>query len=713
MEQRAAAREHLLLSGQARALELLARGRPLEDVLAELTRAIEEQAPGRRCSVLLVEGQPRRLRPAAAPSLPDSYRRALDGIEVDPAAGPCAAAAHSGRRVVVEDLAGDTPWSAYGAVARRHDLRACCSQPIVSDRGEVLGTFAMLYNEPGRPDADDLRRLETAARLAGVAIEHRRHEEALERSQRDHAKLVDSIDGIVWEADPTTFRFHFVSQQAERLLGYPVRRWLDEADFWAAHLHDEDRERAVEYCRRCSAAAVDHQLEYRMIAADGRSVWLHDAVTVVAENGQPARLRGVMVDVSRLKRFEDALRVVVRGTSAVTGGTFFRSLARHLAGEMQVRYALVAEALDPPRPTRCRALAFWTGDGFSDEFVYALAGTPCEKANAGEPSFFPDRLPQRFPEARIVVDLGAESYLGMPFYDPAGRLLGHLAVLDVAPMPDDPDRLSIFSIFALRAAAELERKRAEESARQAHERLLEHQRQEQQRVEAEVARLQDELVRKTRLATIGQVAASIAHDLRNPLSAIRNAAFYLRRRVPADEVKWAEHLGIIGEEVEEADRIITNLLEMGRARRPVGQRFDLEPSLRRVLAQASRSVTLRYRCEPEPFWICADPDMWRQVLANLVTNAVQAMDGGGAIEVEAQREPGFDVILLRDSGPGVPAAARSRLFEPLFTTKAKGTGLGLAICRQIVERHGGTIVLDETERPGAAFRIRLPRGEEG
>src|SRR5262249_43633107 len=105
-----------------------------------------------------------------------------------------------------------------------------------------------------------------------------------------------------------TFVFSFVSEQAERILGYPTERWLNEPTFWRGHLHSEDRDWAVQFCSDATAQKRNHDFEYRMIAADGRTVWMRDLVTVVVENGRASRLRGVMVDITRRKQNEDALR---------------------------------------------------------------------------------------------------------------------------------------------------------------------------------------------------------------------------------------------------------------------------------------------------------------------------------------------------------------------------------------------------------------------
>lgn len=137
--------------------------------------------------------------------------------------------------------------------------------------------------------------------------ERKRTEQALTASQQRLRDMVNTTNGIVWEADARTFDFTFISQQAERLLGFPVADWL-QPGFWLAHLHPDDLNWAPEYCMSCTRRLAPHDFEYRFIARDGRTVWLHDLVTVVAENGSPRWLRGIMVDVTSRRLAEDRLR---------------------------------------------------------------------------------------------------------------------------------------------------------------------------------------------------------------------------------------------------------------------------------------------------------------------------------------------------------------------------------------------------------------------
>ena len=249
--------------------------------------------------------------------------------------------------------------------------------------------------------------------------------------------------------------------------------------------------------------------------------------------------------------------------------------------------------------------------------------------------------------------------------------------------------------------------------KRAREDLLERQMRENEKVQAELEKAKHELVRQTRLAAIGQIAASIAHELRNPLGSITNAVFFLSRREPQLDPKWREHLAIIAQEAHRSDQIIGNLLEMSRPKIAARESIDFGALLRETFERlrGDARTDLETSLDPDPFFVWADGGQMRQVLFNLFTNAVQAMGGEGRIHVGGRRDGDSDVLMFRDDGPGIPADNRESVFEPLFTTKSKGTGLGLSICRQILDGHGGSIRVVNAGR-GAAFEIRLPRAPD-
>lgn len=161
-------------------------------------------------------------------------------------------------------------------------------------------------------------------------------------------------------------------------------------------------------------------------------------------------------DVSQ-GRAEELLRAIIQGTASVTGTQFFRSLVKHLAEGLHVRFAFVAECLPN---LRARSLAFFQDNNFASDFEYDLPGTPCMEVAKGRVCHVPDRLPEAFPDDKGMIDLGIISYLGVPLRGSDGRVIGHLVTFDDKPMPADSLALSVLETFAARAAVELERERA-------------------------------------------------------------------------------------------------------------------------------------------------------------------------------------------------------------------------------------------------------------
>ena len=177
-----------LLETQSHFMDLLYAGAPLDALLESLVRAIESLSVGMLGSVLLVSQDGRRLTHGAAPSLPRSYSAAIDGLPIGPATGSCGTAAHSGKMVIVEDIATDPVWRDYRKLALAHRLRACWSAPILAPGGRVLGTFALYYRAPRRPSVQEKRLVQVAAQLAALAISHGRPELSA-RAAASHADL--------------------------------------------------------------------------------------------------------------------------------------------------------------------------------------------------------------------------------------------------------------------------------------------------------------------------------------------------------------------------------------------------------------------------------------------------------------------------------------------------------------------------------------------
>jgi formate hydrogenlyase transcriptional activator len=175
--------------------------------------------------------------------------------------------------------------------------------------------------------------------------------------------------------------------------------------------------------------------------------------------------------MSTIDSEHELLRSLVEGTAGASGDDFFQSLVKHLADALGVRYAFVAEFADSS--TRVRTLAFWSHGKLLDNFEYELVGTPCEEVIKGSICHHADNVAQNFPNDITLEDLNATSYLGVPLCDEGGAVLGHLAVMDDQPMPEQPRNLAVFHIFATRVRTELLRLRAEQQLEEANQGLEE------------------------------------------------------------------------------------------------------------------------------------------------------------------------------------------------------------------------------------------------
>lgn len=228
---------------------------------------------------------------------------------------------------------------------------------------------------------------------------------------------------------------------------------------------------------------------------------------------------------------------------------------------------------------------------------------------------------------------------------------------------------------------------------------------------------QDELVRKERLAILGQLASGVGHELRNPLAVMTNALYYLDMVLEGESAEVGEYLGILRHQVDLSEKIVSDLLDFARIKPPQRREIDLavlaEEQLGRVAIENGLAVERHFPSDlPRAY---GDPVQVGQVVVNLVTNAVQAMEGAAGTLRLAGRSAGEGAVELavEDSGPGVPADQRERIFEPLFTTKARGIGLGLAVSRRLAEANHGTLCLGDGRGSGAAFLLRLPVAPAG
>lgn len=228
---------------------------------------------------------------------------------------------------------------------------------------------------------------------------------------------------------------------------------------------------------------------------------------------------------------------------------------------------------------------------------------------------------------------------------------------------------------------------------------------------SEYKRAQDKLALSERLASIGRMASVIAHEFRNQLGVISNAAYFLKMKLQDKDEKIKRTLATLDAQVAETQKIIENILAFSRTKQPEFQTVDLESILRSSIADViiPPGIEVTTRIEKLPS-LEADPVLLSTVFVNIILNAVQAMNEKGRLLIEVTKVNNYVIIIFRDTGKGIKEEDKARLFEPFFSTKARGAGLGLATAKIMIQGHHGSIEVESEYGQGTSVIIKLPIG---
>ena len=394
---------------------------------------------------------------------------------------------------------------------------------------------------------------------------------------------------------------------------------------------------------------------------------------------------------------EEIVYRLAASLGAVEGEAFFPSLVAELTSILGLDFAMVVELR--PAAQEVTVLASAASSEVPPLTAYSLAGTPCLEVVTGGKAIYAHGLAESFPQDRWAVDAGMEAYVGVALRCRGGNPVGLLAVMHRQPIDDGDLVAAVLQVFASRAAAEIDRKLAEERLRHAQ-----------------------------RLESIGTLAGGIAHDLNNVLAPVLMSVDLLFD-VVRDE-RGRRLLASIERSTRRGMDLVRQVLWFARG--VEGERRTFAPE--RLLGEVVKIVRESFpkhvdviagRFDDLPP-IAGDPTQLYQVLMNLAVNARDAMPGGGTLRIEGREvarapmtgvskdgpEPPerFLEVAVSDTGTGVPVEVRDRIFEPFFTTKppGEGTGLGLATAHSIVAAHGGVIEVESVEGEGSVFRVLLP-----
>lgn len=233
----------------------------------------------------------------------------------------------------------------------------------------------------------------------------------------------------------------------------------------------------------------------------------------------------------------------------------------------------------------------------------------------------------------------------------------------------------------------------------------------------ELVETRDELVRNEKMAMLGLIAANMGNELRNPLGVMNNAVFYLKNVVPETDETVREYLDIIKSEIDNSQKIIADLVDFARDKKPVCKRIEAYDLVAQAINSCviPKNVTVQHEIAENLPPLMVDPGQIEQVLSNLLSNALEAMPDGGFLRISAldvEPDENFLKICIADTGEGILPENMDKLFSPLFSTRSRGIGLGLALCAKLVETNGGRIEVESRIGEGTAFTVILPVARE-
>lgn len=403
-------------------------------------------------------------------------------------------------------------------------------------------------------------------------------------------------------------------------------------------------------------------------------------------------------EIAKAELFEHTVKGINTRTSKEIGQKFLDRLVIEMGKTLKCRYVFIGE-LSADKQKVMTVAASKDGETIPN-IEYDLENTPCEGVLREEICYFSKGVQGLFPKDHMLVQIGAESYLGVSLFDSRGDVLGIIVGLHDAPMEDSDLITTVFSIFAARAGAEIERIRSERSRQEAE--AMKHQ-------------FETQTLQSQKMESIGRLASGIAHDFNNVLGAIAANLEFARMKA-GDKSAAVEYINRAEKASHRARDLVRQILTFGRK----GQQDDTKPLvLSQVIQEVGQILRAGIGAHIEIRTIILDYDLTifahatqiHQVLMNLCTNAAQAITKpSGLIEIILEKEQDQAKLTVRDNGGGIPPETLPRIFEPFFTTKAlgQGTGLGLSVVGNIVKNHGGRIDVKSIPLVGSEFILYFP-----
>ena len=677
---------------RSRVLESLTSGKTLAQVLELIAQSVETDNPAALCSIMLMDDEGRHLLHGAAPSLPDYFCQAIDGLEIGEEAGSCGRAAFIKERVIVEDLLNHPYWANFQELVVKAGLRSCWSEPILSSDGRVLGTFAIYHRQPQKPDLEDITHIKIAADYARLAIERKRAEQTIQRREERYRSLVTASAQIVWTANaegevvnelPTWQAY--TGQSMEEIRGWG----------WSDALHPEDREQTAAAWMRAVEGRTLYSVEYRIRKKDGTyRLFATRGVPVLEEDGAIREWVGTCTDITERRQAEEKIKEYAETLESKVNE---RTLELQNATlELKKLFNAIEQSDESIVITDKNGTIQYVNPIFTSRTGYSK-----EEAIGNNPRMLNSGLNPR----KVYADLWKTILSGKPW---KGTLINkkksgefYYEDANIAPVLDEQGTITNF--VAVKADV-TDRIRAAEELKKKNDEL-------------EVAKEVAETANQAK----SDFLANMSHEIRTPMNAILgmshlalNTELTPKQQDYISKVQSSAYslLGIIND-ILDFSKIEAGKLDIESAPFQLDDVFSELANLVGLKAE-EKKLELLFRIDPDtPVSLIGDALRLKQILVNLANNAVKFTETGEVVvSVAPVEKKGSKVRLqfsIEDSGIGLTEEQQKKLFRAFSqadastTRKYGGTGLGLTISKKLCEMMGGEISVKSVPGQGSTF----------
>lgn len=543
----------------------------------------------------------------------------------------------------------DDPNFPRASVAAQDRLHAAFAFPIKRN-SQVLGVFEFFIREIRQPDEDLLRMLTAIGSQIGQFIERKQAEAALRESQERFRQLAESIREVFWMTDVQKNQMIYISPGYEEIWGRSCESLYAAPRSWLDAIHPDDRPRVLE-AAMTKQIAGEYDEEYRIVRLDGVIRWVRDrAFPIRNDLGLVYRIAGVAADITERKQAQEALRNAYNAIDAIMS-----SLPCSIVIMNDAQQVVFANS--------------WATQHFGSGGVPLIGRALAEV------------LPLKSGDwNRVLDDLGTvrtgrEVQQRDREFELRSRVYRY-CLFPVAIHDEARTGLLIWDI-------------------------------------TEQKELQDQLIQAEKLASLGTMVSGMAHEINNPMHGILGMAELILEENNPDNIKeYARDI------VAYSHHVATVVRDFACYARSASHDEEVEVDLNERLVESVKMVRRSPQFgrvevitsfQPRPRLRARQSEI-DQVLVNLISNAVQAMEGRGRLTLTTRVEDGKKIVMISDTGCGIPKALLPKIFEPFFTTKVagKGTGLGLSIVHKIVTKYGGSISVESDQGKGTTFRVQFP-----